>query len=166
VNTPPPSGTYWVPLEHGVALAGPHPVTAPEGMEARVALLAGDVGVTHFVDLSSSWDWMPAYHDLLPPACTYTRYEIVDRRLPEDEAGLRSLLRTVIRDAGEGVIAYFHCQAGLGRTGTVVGTLLREVGMKGDEALVALGRFRDQARLHDGSPEFEAQREFIRSWRV
>lgn len=166
IRTAPLPGTYWVPLDAGAVLAGPHPVTAPEGMEDRIERLVAVAGVTHFVDLSSSWDWMPGYTGLLPPAVRYTRFEIIDRRLPEDPVTLKALLRTVIDEAATGTIAYFHCQAGLGRTGTVIGLLLRECGMDGDAALRALGRYRREARLHDGSPEFEAQRRYVRDWAV
>lgn len=160
----PPKGTYWVPLRQGAVLAGPHPVLAPEGMEDRVAVLVERYGVRRFVDLSSSWDWMPPYDDLLPAGCAHTRYEIIDRRLPEDVPRLRRLLAMVAEEAAQGHVAYFHCQAGLGRTGTVIGVLLREQGMGGAAALDEIVRLRMQARLHEGSPEFEEQREFIRRW--
>ena len=164
IETAPPKGTYWVPLRSGAVLAGPHPVLAPEGLEDRVALLIEHYGVRRFVDLSSSWDWMPTYDDLLPAGCAHTRYEIIDRRLPEDLPRLRHLLQMVADEAAQGHVAYFHCQAGLGRTGTVIGVLLREQGMTGAEALDEIVRLRMEARLHEGSPEFEEQREFIRAW--
>jgi predicted protein tyrosine phosphatase len=155
-----------VPLPGGAVLAGPHPVIAPEGMEERIARLVTRHGVGHFVDLSSHHDWMPGYRDLLPAGCEYTRHEIIDRRLPEDAPRLKQTLRAVIDEAREGRVAYFHCQAGIGRTGTVIGVLLRESGLGGQEALDELMRLRDEARLHDGSPEFEEQREFVRGWVV
>ena len=160
----PPSGTFWVPLQQGAVLAGPHPVIAPEGLEDRIRRLIEETGIVHFVDLSSRHDWMPEYEDDLPPGIACTRYEIVDRRLPEDPAELKRILRQVMTEAAAGRRAYFHCQAGLGRTGTVIGTLLREDGYAGQAALDRLVRLRLDARLHEGSPEFEAQREFVRTW--
>ncbi len=156
----PPSGTYWVRPN---VLAGPHPVLAPEGMDDRVDALISKVGVRHFVDLSSHHDWMPGYRYLLPPEIECTRYEILDRRLPEDPVALKVLLARVIADDR---ISYFHCQAGLGRTGTVIAVLLRELGYGGDEALDELVRLRWEARLHEGSPEFEEQRQYVRNWKV
>ncbi len=161
-----PSGTYWVPAAGGRVLAGPHPAIAPEGFEDRVRRLVEHARVRHFVDLSSHHDWMPAYRELLPETCTYARYEILDRRLPEDPAALKVVLRDAIAAAADGRVSYFHCQAGLGRTGTVVGVLLREIGFSGQDALDELVRLRGVAGLHEGSPEFEEQREFIRRWVV
>jgi hypothetical protein len=162
----PPSGTFWVPLPAGVALAGPHPVIAPEGLEDRVRHLVEDVGIDHFVDLSTREDWMPEYEDILPPHVACTRYEIVDRRLPGDDDRLKQILSEVMIEAAQGGLAYFHCQAGLGRTGTVIGVLLREAGFPGQDALYQLVRLRLAAGLHEGSPEFEAQREYVRNWVV
>lgn len=163
---PPPQGTYWVPVAGGYVLAGPHPVLATEGRDARVRRLVDTVGVTHFIDLSSHHDWMPGYVALLPDGVDYSRYEIIDRRLPEDAGALRALLRGALAEAAAGRVLYFHCQAGLGRTGTVVAVLLREAGLGAQDALDELVRLRLEARLHEGSPEFEAQREYVRAWTV
>ena len=72
--------------------------------------------------------------------------------------------RELLTEAASGRIAYAHCQAGLGRTGTVMAVLLREAGLGGQEALDELVRLRAAAGLHAGSPEFEEQREFVRRW--
>ena len=161
-----PHGTFWIPLPGGEVLAGPHPVLAPEGMEDRIRSLVDTVGVQHFVDLSSHHDWMPGYRRLLSDDEEYTRYEILDRRLPDDSPRLKALLRRILDEAADGRIAYLHCQAGLGRTGTVIGVLLREAGFGGDDALDQLRELRLAARLHEGSPEFEEQRRFVRDWVV
>lgn len=147
-----PPGTYWVPVPGGRVLAGAHPVIASEGFEGRTRTIVDQVKVRHFVDPSSRHDWMPAYQPLLPETCTYTRYEILDRRLPPDAPALKALLSWAISEAGEGRVSYFHCQAGLGRTGTVIGVLLREIGFAGQDALDEIVRLRSVAGLHDGSP--------------
>lgn len=162
----PPRGTYWVPVDPGAVLAGPHPVLAKEGLGDRIRILVEHVGVGHFLDLSSADDWMPGYRDLLPDRVRYTRYEILDRWLPPDGPLLHEILQHVIEDARAGEIAYVHCQAGLGRTGTVIGCLLRELGFDAEAALDELVRLRLQARLHEGSPEFAEQRDYVRAWRA
>jgi protein-tyrosine phosphatase len=162
----PPTGTYWVPIGVGDVLAGPHPVIADEGMENRVRRLVR-LGVRRFVDLSHSDDWMPPYAEFLgsvDSSIPYLRYEIRDRRLPTDAPRLLEILRTAIDDAARGDITYFHCQAGLGRTGTVIGCLLREAGFGGQDALDELVRLRGEVGLHEGSPEFEDQRVYVREW--
>jgi protein-tyrosine phosphatase len=160
-----PAGTYWVPVGDGAVLAGPHPVLAPEGLEDRLERLQA-IGIVCFVDLSSSDDWMPGYRELLKPGVEYLRYPIRDRWLPPDAPALLTLLRAVIDEANLGRMSYFHCQAGLGRTGTVVGCLLRELGLTGEQALDEIIRLRMECGLHEGSPEFEEQREYIRDWSV
>jgi protein-tyrosine phosphatase len=162
----PPAGTFWIPIGDGAVLAGEHPVIAEEGVESRIRRLVR-VGVTRIVDLSSSQDWMPPYREFLAsvdPGVTYTRYEIIDRRLPEDLPRLQTILRKAIADAERGEITFFHCQAGVGRTGTVIGCLLRELGCGPQEALDELVRLRGEVGLHEGSPEFEEQREYVRNW--
>ena len=162
----PPSGTFWIPIGEGSVLAGPHPVIADEGLEARIRRLVR-LGVTRFVDLSHHTDWMPGYADFLrtlDSGFTYTRYEIQDRRLPPDVPRLREVIQKAIDDAGRGEVTYFHCQAGVGRTGTVIGCLLRQTGLDGQQALNELVRLRGEVGLHEGSPEFAEQRDFIRRW--
>ena len=51
---------------------------------------------------------------------------------------------------GEGVIV--HCAGGTGRTGTVIGCILRGLGLSAAEALAYLNRLH-QSRGHDGWPE-------------
>ena len=51
---------------------------------------------------------------------------------------------------GEGVIV--HCAGGTGRTGTVIGCILRGLGFSADEALAYLNRLH-RSRGHDGWPE-------------
>jgi hypothetical protein len=51
---------------------------------------------------------------------------------------------------GEGVIV--HCAGGTGRTGTVIGCILRGLGYSAAEALAYLNRLH-QSRGHDGWPE-------------
>ncbi len=62
---------------------------------------------------------------------------------------------------------YVHCWAGIGRTGTVVGCLLREQGLTADEALgviAAKWRSMEKRARHPTSPEWPGQFEFIERW--
>jgi ADP-ribosyl-[dinitrogen reductase] hydrolase len=63
--------------------------------------------------------------------------------------------------------AYVHCRAGIGRTGTVMGCLLVERGLTGEQALDELARLWQQcqrSQLWPSVPETEAQIEYVREW--
>jgi protein-tyrosine phosphatase len=72
---------------------------------------------------------------------------------PEEErrrigAAVSACLRPLL--AGEGVVV--HCAGGTGRTGTVLGCILRSLGFSGGEAIHYLDRLH-RARGQDGWPE-------------
>lgn len=132
-------------------------------------------GVEGFIDLTEVGELDP-YESLLRneadvrgiPA-SYIRLPIRDLRVPTlDEM---SRLQWVLADAERlGKTVYIHCWGGVGRTGTVVGCHLVERGHSPDEALDLVQRlFREMSpeKLQDhpdGSPETNAQREFVRQW--
>jgi ADP-ribosyl-[dinitrogen reductase] hydrolase len=86
------------------------------------------------------------------------RHPIQDTRVPTDRAALVRTLDAV-RDrlaAGESVV--IACRGGLGRTGTVVGCLLRDAGLDA-EAAITLTR---ASRGH--TIETSDQERFVASW--
>jgi Swiss Army Knife protein, DSP-PTPase phosphatase domain len=62
---------------------------------------------------------------------------------------------------GEGVVV--HCWGGRGRTGTVIGCVLRELGFKSDEVISFLDRLH-KARSTRGWPEANWQSSLVRNW--
>jgi protein-tyrosine phosphatase len=86
------------------------------------------------------------------------RFPIADVSVPDDPEAVASLLATIRGrlDAGQRVLV--ACRGGLGRTGTVVGCLLREAGLDGDAA-VALTR-----TTRHGTIETWRQEAFVRDW--
>lgn len=161
---PPLPNTYWV--IPGKLLAGEYP-GAPKAAERRerVKRLL-DAGVTQFVNLTME-DELPPYDADLPAHVTHVRKPIVDHSIPSDRKQMIDILECVQRALSEGKCVYVHCHAGIGRTGTVVGCLLVERGLSGNEALEELNRLWQQCARSKKwvyVPETDEQIEFVRQW--
>lgn len=91
-------------------------------------------------------------------------YRGFDPEDPEREEGLIRQATDVIRtkmDEGEGVVV--HCVGGIGRTGTVLGCVLRDLGFSADEVINYLNEI-NQERGFGGWPETKWQGERIRRY--
>jgi len=75
---------------------------------------------------------------------------------------------SILDDAlSRGWRVYVHCQAGLGRTGTVIGCYLARHGFTGAEALERLQHLRANSTYTDSSsPETDMQRYMVLHWPV
>lgn len=94
-------------------------------------------------------------------------FPIPDVSVPNDHAQMIVILDAIdaARHAGETV--YPHCRAGIGRTGLVVGCLLRRHGMSPAGALHTLRaawRARPRARHFSSIPQTDSQEPYIREW--
>lgn len=89
----------------------------------------------------------------------WRQFPIEDFGVPGPQAlpAWRTLQREVLArlHAGEGVLV--HCAAGLGRTGTMVATLLKALGDDGDSAIARVRQVRP------GTIETRTQEDFVRS---
>jgi len=167
---PPLPNSYWV--ESGRLLAGEHPSGASWSatVERLQALLAA--GVTLFVDLTeehelSSYEKLFEYVSLERPL-KHVRLPIPDHGVPKSPQTIRDVLANVDAHLAEGGVAYIHCRAGIGRTGTAVGCYLVQHGYSGDEALEKLNALwcdSERSRSWPSVPETDAQAEYIRNWR-
>ncbi len=86
------------------------------------------------------------------------RFPIEDTRVPTDRAALALTLGDLRSRLAKGETVAVACRGGLGRTGTVVGCLLRDAGLDADEA-IALTR-----ASRDGTIENRDQERFVKSW--
>jgi len=167
----PHANCYWV--IPGRLLAGEHPgaIVAAEGIARIDALL--DAGVRRFIDLTAEQEGPRPYASILfERAATrgvrvdHRRFAMADFGVPS-AALMRAALDEIYQAIGAGEMLYLHCWGGVGRTGTVVGCLLREQGFAAADALHLLARkWRVVAKRdrHPSSPETPGQVAFIERW--
>jgi protein-tyrosine phosphatase len=86
------------------------------------------------------------------------RYPIVDGGVPSDMASFAELLATIEERLRSGQRVVVACRGGLGRTGTVVGCLLRDSGLTGAEAIAVTRKSRRK------TIENAEQETFVLSW--
>ena len=86
------------------------------------------------------------------------RHPIHDAGVPADQAALRQTLDGMRARLARGENIAVACRGGLGRTGTVVGCLLRDVGLEADAA-IALTRASRQKTI-----ESDDQERFVAAW--
>src|SRR5262249_32132697 len=93
--------------------------------------------------------------------------DLVHRGPPKNPGNQKKIIQqavTAVRVAitsGKGVVV--HCLGGRGRSGTVLGCVLRELGFDAEETITYLDRVR-KARGREGWPESPWQGELVRNW--
>ena len=120
------------------------------------------IGFRHVVCLCSD---RPVYDPSpLQRLVTVELCDLAEQPLPEDpqeeERAIRIISQTIVTclHNGEGVIV--HCAGGRGRTGTVLGSVLREIGHEASEIVAFLDAVhKNRGKL--GWPEAEWQRELV-----
>ena len=169
--TTPIPNSYWV--IPGQLIAGEYPGAPDEVTERRRLEALLDAGVTLFIDLTEAGEY-----DLRPYApqagalaaargrlLEHRRMSIPDLGTPSP-ATMRAILDTIDAALAAGRMLYVHCYAGVGRTGTVVGCHLVRHGRRGAEALEEIAERRSLLpRAHWRSPETDAQRNLVLTWR-
>ncbi len=163
-SAPPLLNAYWV--LPGRLLAGEHPAGAsPEATRERLARLRA-AGIRVIVDVTEPGE-IGGYDDALPLAIEYCRKPIPDHGLPGRREHMCEILDCLHESLAAGKPCYVHCRAGIGRSATVIGCLLVERGLTGEQALEELARLWPQSeRSRDWPhiPETAAQSEYVRAW--
>lgn len=163
--------SYW--LIEGQLLAGEYPGhwddDVAEGQLGRLL----DAGIRSFVDLTEKTDPLEPYEPVLRQVAAergievkYQRLPIRDMDVPTSER-MQEILDVIESEMAAGRPVFFHCWGGIGRTGTVAGCWLREQGQTCDDAFARINQLR--APTPDGwkdSPQTDAQRSFVRGWKI
>ena len=168
----PHANCYW--LIPGQVLAGEHPgaIAVPDGIARVDALL--DAGVRQFIDLTSEHEGPGSYVPILFERALTRGVRIHHRRSAIPDLGvpsvalMRQTLDAIYAAIGAGHPLYLHCWGGVGRTGTVVGCLLREQGFAAAAALDVIARkwrVMEKRARHPLSPETSCQVALIEQWR-
>jgi len=129
-------------------------------------------GIYVFFNLTPPGD-LPSYEAILQEqaaslgiSAEHNYFPISDFTIPlADQMSL--LLNAIDSALGVGKGVYVHCQAGIGRTGTVIGCYLARHGLPGDQALLRLAELRrGLPNAGAQSPETEEQRSLVCNWQV
>ncbi len=159
----PHGNTYW--LWPGHILAGEHPAKESEDkLNERLQLLA-QAGITHFIDLTEPTAPLKAYQ--APKGTVRLNFPIADFGVPSISQ-MQAILQAIESALKQGGQVFVHCRAGIGRTGAVSAAWLVEQGLDGEAALALLNQkwqAMDKSNEEPHTPETEAQRQFVRTWR-
>ncbi len=157
--TPGRLGMTFLPGKHGDGYTGRH----RRDLRADVARLRETYSTGTFVLLVEDHELefleVPDIADVMAASgIDLIRHPIRDGGIPRDRVALARMLDVIRAGLADGDTVVVACRGGLGRTGTVVGCLLRDGGLDGTEA-IALTR----ASRH-GTLENDDQEGFVRSW--
>jgi hypothetical protein len=159
---------WWAPGQLGMTFlpgkqrdgwSGPH----WRDLEVDVARLRDVHGVDAFLLLVEDHELegarVPEIASVMADAgIEFLRFPIRDMEVTEDRGGLRAALDDVLTRLRAGQRVAVACRGGLGRTGTIVGCLLRDAGLDADEA-IALTRASRRNTI-----ERDIQERFVADW--
>jgi len=163
--------SYWV--RPGYLLAGEYPVNQYKTELSRKRIDCFLIaGFDFFINLTGQNE-LPDYKEFLQEQAEYFQlkvnifhYPVGDFGIP-DPIMMMKILNTIDDALNSGHKVYYHCYAGIGRTGTVTGCYLVKHGLSGNEALQTLAQWWKmvpKSALSPNSPETNLQMKFILEW--
>ena len=157
---------WWV--EPGRLLAGEYP-GHPDPVRARQKVdLLVDAGMRTFIDLTTSHDRLVPYEPIINSVATARQLELRHLSYPIPDLGVvdddeYDTITTGIRHALQHGAVYVHCWGGIGRTGTVIGSMLADEGRSYDQIIEQLTMLRNGTRKqHRRAPEAPVQHELLK----
>ena len=146
-------GMTFLPGKHEHGQSGNH----RRNLDQDVDRLASTLGVETFVLLVEDDELERTRTTRIDDAMVahgieLLRFPIVDGSVPTDRAAFATLVATIEDRLRAGRHVAVACRGGLGRTGTVVGCLLRDAGLDGDAA-IALTRASRASTIEQGPQE-------------
>ena len=162
--------SYWI--QRGYLLAGAYPGDNNEQKARENIRRLLKAGVTTFLDLTEKGErGLLPYKQLameegkkIGRKITYRQMAVSDFKTIT-KGGMRSRLNAIDKALEKDHTVYVHCNAGLGRTGMVVGCYLVRHGMSGEKALNQIKKRRSGTpKGGKKSPENPAQRAMVLEW--
>ena len=157
---------WWV--EPGAVLAGEFPGHVDDVRAAEKVNLLVDYGVRTFVDLTTPADNLEQYEHQVTTAASHRGLDVrrESHPIPDldviDHDGYDRIV-AAIREAQHRGGVYVHCWGGVGRTATVIGSLLIDQGFDYETTVAKIADLRAGTRkAHRPAPETDLQRDILR----
>jgi len=162
-------------IEPNRLYAGEYPGDRNPNIARSKILSLVNLGISTFIDLTSSHDQMEPYENVLADLEKETgrrlrriSLPVPDMRVPDSAETMETIMKEVRDSLVSDPAVYIHCWGGIGRTGTVVGCWLRECGLEAEDALKRVQQLYSnhmpKVLIHPESPQTREQKDYIRNW--